>query len=129
MHEHPRLRQIVVEYESESRGENGALRIAHRDPELPRDVPLGENIQLALEHGLVVWRQRALARGKLPAHQSSTGIAIEARRGRMRELVYVHARAEIGEQQESLVEIVRQNLRRIEPGTGQHAGDRDVRAA
>ena len=69
VHEHARLREVVREHAREHALERGALRVVERAPEVARDVPVGEEIELAPQERFVVRRQLAFARGALEARQ------------------------------------------------------------
>jgi hypothetical protein len=59
---HARLREVVVEDQPERVLERLALRRVERDAEVPCEVPVGEQVELAAQELLVVGRQLALAR-------------------------------------------------------------------
>ena len=129
MDEHARLREIVVEDPAKRLRQRLLLRRAERDAEMAADVPVGKECELAREQRLVVGRQHLGARGVLPADQRIGRVGIERRRRRGIECFEVGARAEIGEEQEALVLIAGEHLRRMEPGAAQQCGDADERTA
>jgi hypothetical protein len=56
MDEDARLREVVVEDEAERACESGRLRGRQGDAEMLRDIPVGEEVELAREKRLVVRR-------------------------------------------------------------------------
>ena len=55
----PRLREVVVENAPEHVAQCVALRRVERNADVPRDVPVREQIELAAQHRFVVWRKHA----------------------------------------------------------------------
>ena len=75
-----RLRQMVGDQHVEHLRERVALLGGKRCAEVPADVPLGEELELATQQRLVVRRQRTGARGELPLHERVGGIVEQGAR-------------------------------------------------
>ena len=54
-----------------------ARPVVERVPQVARDIPLGEQIELAAQQRLVVRRQHAFARGELPADQRVDRVEVQ----------------------------------------------------
>jgi hypothetical protein len=88
--------------------------------QVPAYVPLREEVHFPPQQGLVVGRQPAGARRKLPAQQRLGGVREKRGRVRVVERFEVRARAKVGEQEKSLIELLRDDLRRVHAGCGKH---------
>ncbi|MNQ29216.1 hypothetical protein D3C85_425260 [compost metagenome] len=92
-------------------------------------VPVGEQLQLATQQGVVVGRQLALHRQLLEGHQRLQRV-LEQGVGVVRvDHLQIGLPAEIGQQQETLLEVAGEDLRHVHAGLGQQAGDLDERPA
>ena len=72
---------------------------------MPADVPVGKEVKFAGQQGTVVIGQDAGAAGALDVDQRGVGVAIEFGRCLGVEYVEIGGVAEIGEQQEALLEV------------------------
>ena len=115
MHEHPRLREIVSAISARTPASSVSRCVGvERAPQCSRDVPVGEQLELAAQQRLVVRRQRAGARRALPLHERVDRVVEERVRRAVVERREVRRRAEVGEQQEAALEVLREHARRIE---------------
>ena len=90
---------------------------------MPANVPLRKKIHFPPQELLIVGRQLARARGKLPAHQGIERVAEKPRRAFGVQLIEVGARAKIREQQKTLAEILREHLGCVHAGLTQEPRD------
>src|SRR5258708_4224112 len=90
---------------------------------MPPEVPLGKEIDLAPEKHLVVVGQDALAGGELPFHQRARGVAEEARRVLLAKRREIGNRPEVGDEEETALEVPRHDLARIQPALAQQPRD------
>ena len=101
---YPSLRKVVVENAPEYLAQCVALRLVERYPDMPRDVPVRKQIQLAAKQRLVIWGKHPLPARELPADERHAGIAIERRRGGFGERGKIGLRAQVAQQKEAQVE-------------------------
>ena len=120
-----RLGQIVGQQDVENLVQRGGLLIGQHGVQMAADVPLGEQIQFALQQRAVVRRQRFRLALGLQQHQCVDRIHVQLVRGIEIELVQVGNGAEVGQQQKALRDILRQNARHGDAGGGEQVGDVD----
>ena len=96
---------------------------------MARYVPVREELHLAPEERLVVRRQLCSPGSELPADQRVGGIREERSGIAGIELLQVRARAQIGEQEKTLAQVLRMHLRRVHAGVAQQRRDVHERSA
>ncbi len=121
MHVDLRLRQGAFDQQAEAAQQRLALRCGQLATQVPADIPVGKELHLAPQQRFVVGRQLARLRGELPADQGLGGVAEKPRRVLRVELVQVGARAEVGEEEEALRQILREDLGGVHAGLAQQA--------
>ena len=107
-----------------------AVALAPRDAVLARHAPVGEQLQLAPQHRLVVRRQRIAGHAQLPLHEGGDGVAHQLVGLRCRgrgQRVQVQLLPEVVEQQEALPFVGGQDLWPVQAGGRDQAGDPDER--
>ena len=90
---------------------------------MARDVPLPKEIHLAPQKRFVVRRQLARPRGALPANQRLDGIAEERVGILVVDNMQIGPRAQIGEKQETGLEVLGKDARCVHAGAFEQPGD------
>jgi len=116
MHVHARLGKVVGDDAREHRFQFGILCIAERGAEVFGDVPLREQAHLAQQQGFVIGRQFVFARRELYPDQRVGGCAIQVARIGCCQCLQVGGVAEIGQQQETLRQILCIHMRYVRSG-------------
>ncbi|MNC05672.1 hypothetical protein D3C75_531630 [compost metagenome] len=129
MHQHPRLGQGAGHQQIAGGVPGRQCGTVEGDAEMALQVPVGEQLQLATQQGVVVGRQLALHRQLLEGYQRLQRV-LEQGVGVVRvDHLQIGLPAEIGQQQETLLEVAGEDLRHVHAGLGQQAGDLDERPA
>ena len=119
MHVHVRLGEVVGDDARENGFQFGALHLAERDIEMLGDVPLREQAHLAQQQGFVIGRQFVFARGELDFDQRVGGRTVKFFRSigvPPVQGLQVGGVAEVGQQQKTLRQILRINMRHMRSG-------------
>ena len=127
MDEYPRLLQCIGEQRSAAFVPLRAMGIGPLKAGMPRDVPVGKEVELTLLDGAVVGRQLVMRRMRLHPHQRCPRVAIQRRRGSGIEGRQVGARPQIGQQQEAALKIFGKYFRRIDAGAAEPPRNIDER--
>jgi hypothetical protein len=110
VHEDARLGEVAREHRANT--PSSASRCAGESvtPEVARDVPVGKERQLAAQQRLVVSRQHA---GRLAACQRTSAVVASPKSrstSRPRAALDIERGAQVGEQQEALRQVLRDDL-------------------
>ncbi|MNT12657.1 hypothetical protein D3C72_1475930 [compost metagenome] len=121
MHVHARRREVVLDDQREGAVQALLQLPFHGHAAVLADVPLGKERQFTLEQRAVVGRQHAGLGGQLPADQRVDGQVVEwpvgVRAGRIDHVEHGLA-AQVVEQQEAVVAVPFEHLRRRHAGLG-----------
>ena len=97
---------------------------------MARHEPLREQAQLGVEAGAIVIRQEFRACGALDPHQGGERVGVQRFRcAAALERVEVGGGPQVGQQQEALDQVGRQDSRRVDRGAAQQSGHGDEAAA
>ena len=129
MHEDARLRQRGGDQAFHNAVPGLVLRTAQGQAEMPLQIPVREQRQFAAQQDVVVLRQHLGPRRALPADQRIDGRAHQGIGILLVEHIKQGPRAEIAQQQEPVLQILRQHRRYIETGGVEQAGDAHERFA
>ena len=88
-------------------------------------IPFWKQAHFTQQHGLVVQRQNIFLAGKLDFNQRVAGVAVELARIIRAENFQVSGVAEVAQQQKSLLQILRDDLRHVYAGLRKQIGDAD----
>ena len=132
VHIDARLGEVVGDDAREHRFKFGILGIVERDVEVFGNVPLREQAHLAHQQGFAVGRQFVVARGELDIDQRIGGIAVQGPRHAglsTSQCLKIGGVAEVGQQQETLLQVLRIQVRDMRSGSFKKSGDMQERAA
>ena len=130
VHEDLRLGEVDREDALEHGVELGGFGVGEGDALVAGDVPLGEELQLAQQQCAVVLGQYAGAACTLDGGERAERVGVEVggavevgllARGRVQG-VQVGGRAEVGEQQETMVEVLREHFGHVGAGSAEEFG-------
>ncbi len=129
VHPYARLGKGRAHQRRENLIQGGGLRTTQLQAQMPAEIPLPEQLQLAPQQNRVVLGQKSGIgeNSGLQDNQRSQGIAVQALDRGFVELSQIQLLTEIGEQQVASCQILLQHLRDIEPEMMQAACDLDER--
>ncbi len=126
MHGHLRLGQRAVDQALADRRPHVLLLGRPHDAEFARHAPVGKQLDLAPQQRVVVRRQRGAVAAQLPLDQRGDGVAHQrvgagtvglAQRGQ------VLGVAQVVQQQETLLQVLFEHARAVQPGAADQAAD------
>ncbi len=127
MHVDLRLRQRASRERREERLHRFARERVRRHIEVTPEIPLREERQLTLEENVVIRRQTIRAARALQRNQRRDGIGEQAIGIVVVERLEVRCRAEVGQQEETALHILRQHLGHVESRLAHQLGDANER--
>ena len=127
MHPDPGLLQGIIRQPGKRLIEHHLLIGIQRQAQQAPEEPLAKQLHFPVQQRRVIGRQQRRARiaASLQARQSLQGIAIEQLHGPGIKRAQVLARTQVAQQQQTLIEIPRQHLGRVQTQATQRGGDGD----